>query len=289
MKKIISLALVFAAVTGFAQKVNNKLSFQKGQKLEVVYETNKNSSVELMGQAMETKVNSTLTELLDVEDVHDQGTTLEHKIKNLKFTLNTPMQNESFDSEKDAGKGDVGKLLEKSLKNKYTMTLDPTGKVISVKGDDDNPNDTSQNMADMAGLLSAQLGLNLTLPKAGEASSFKILPEREVGISDTWTDSTSAEGQTRKTTYTVKNITAGEILLDYTEQLNINTQQQIMGVDANIVTNDKTTGTIVLDKATGLMKQKTSATEEEGTIEAQGQKIPIKGKTNVTVTVRPAQ
>lgn len=289
MKKIISLALVFAAVTGFAQKVNNKLSFQKGQKLEVVYETSKNSSVELMGQAMETKVNSTLTELLDVEDVHDQGTTLEHKIKNLKFTLNTPMQNESFDSEKDAGKGEVGKLLEKSLKNKYTMTLDPTGKVISVKGDDDNRNDTSQNIADMAGLLSAQLGLNLALPKAGEASSFKILPEREVGVGDTWTDSSSTEGQTRKTNYSVKSITGTEILLDYTEQLNINTQQQIMGVDANIVTNDKTTGTIVLDKATGLMKQKTSATEEEGTIEAQGQKIPIKGKTNVTVTVRPAQ
>ena len=288
MKKIISLAFVFVAVTGMAQKANNKLSFQKGQKFEVVTETTKNSSVELMGQSMETKVNSTLTEVLDVQDANNTGATVEHKVKRLKFDLTSPMQNQSFDSEKDAGSGDMGKLLEKSLKNKYTMTLDPSGKITAVKSDDDNPNGKNPDAADMSDLISSQLGMSVGLPKSGEASLFKILPDKEVSVGDSWTDSSSAQGQTRKTTYTVKSITASDIVLDYTEQLDINTKQQIMGMEATIITNDKSTGTITLDKTSGLLKQKTIAMEEEGSMEAQGQKIPMKGKTNVTVSIRPA-
>ena len=288
MKKIISLAFVFAAVTGMAQKANNKLSFQKGQKFEVVTETTKNSSVELMGQSMETKVNSTLTEVLDVQDANNTGATVEHKVKRLKFDLTSPMQNQSFDSEKDAGSGDMGKLLEKSLKNKYTMTLDPSGKITAIKSDDDNPNGKNPDAADMSDLISSQLGMSVGLPKSGEASLFKILPDKEVSVGDSWTDSSSAQGQTRKTTYTVKSITASDIVLDYTEQLDINTKQQIMGMEATIITNDKSTVTITLDKTSGLLKQKTISMEEEGSMEAQGQKIPMKGKTNVTVTIRPA-
>jgi Family of unknown function (DUF6263) len=289
MKKIISLAFVFIAITGFAQKTSNKLSFQKGQKLEVVTEANKNSSVELMGQSMETKVNSILTETLDVQDANNTGATVEHKVKHLKFDLTSPMQNQSFDSEKDADSGDMGKLLGKSLKNKYTMTLDPSGKITAVKSNADNPNDKNKDTADMSDLILSQLGMSIGLPRTGEASVFKILPEKEVSVGDSWTDSSSAEGQTKKTTYSVKSITANDIVLDYAEQLDINTKQQIMGMEATIITNDKSTGTITLDKASGLLKQKTIAMEEEGSMEAQGQKIPMKGKTNVTVTIRPAQ
>jgi hypothetical protein len=289
MKKIFLIASLTLATAGFAQKVNNRLTFQKGQKLEVLVETNKNSSIEIMGQTMETKVTSAITEVLDVEDAGKEGATIEHKIKQVKFNLTNPMQSQSFDSEKDADRnGEIGKMLEKSIKNKYTMTVDPTGKITSVKVDDDNPNDKSKDMADMADLLSAQLGLNMGVPTVGDASSFKILPDNQVGVGDTWTDSSSSEGQTKKTTYTVKSITDGEVLLDFTELLNVNTTQQIMGTEATIKTNDKTAGTIILDRATGLLKQKKAIMEEEGTMEAQGQSIPMKGKTEITVTVKPS-
>lgn len=289
MKKLFLMASLALAVSGFAQKVNNKLNFQKGQKLEVLVESNKTSSVEVMGQSMETTVNSTVSEVLDVQDANNEGATIEHKVKQIKFDLTNPMQSQSFDSEKDADRnGEIGKMLEKTLKNKYTMTLDPTGKITAVKADDDNSND-NKDAAGMMELMKAQLGLSLGLPKEGEASNFKILPDKEVGVGDTWTDSSSANGQTRKTVYTVKSIADNDIVLDYTEQLNVNTTQQIMGMDATIKTNDQTTGTITLDKATGLLKQKTAVVEEEGTMEAQGQSIPVKGKTNITITVKPAQ
>lgn len=287
MKKIFLIASIAIATTSFAQKANNTLQFKKGQKLEVTTETNKTSSVELMGQTIETKVTSTLNEVLDVQDANKSGATLQHSIKQLKFNLINPMQSQSFDSEKEADQnGEIGKMLGKNLKSKYIMTLDATGNVINVKTDDTT--DKNKETADMADLIAAQLGMNMIAPKVGEASSFKILPDKEVSAGDTWTDSSSANGQTKKTTYTVKSITANEIVLDYTEQLNINTTQQIMGTDATIKTNDNTTGTITLDKTSGLLKQRTANMEETGTMEAQGQSIPVKGKTSITVTVKPA-
>lgn len=286
MKTSFFIASLALGITGFAQKVNNELKFQKGQKLDVTVETNKTSSIELMGQTMETKVTSFIHEVLDVEDVNSTGATIEHKIKQVKFDLTNPMQSQSFDSEKDADRnGEIGKMLEKSIKNKYTMTIDPTGMITSVKADDDNPNDSSDQMGGMAGLISAQLGLNIGVPSAGEASSFKILPNREIGVGDSWTDSSSSEGQVKKTSYTVKNISDNEVILDFTEQLDINTTQQIMGMDATIKTNDQTSGTMILDRASGLLKQKKAVMEEEGTMEAQGQSVPVKGKTEITLTV----
>lgn len=288
MKNTLLLISIAMASTGFAQKVNNKLSFQKGQKYEVVAQTDKTSTVEVMGQSMETKVNSTISEVLDVTDAGKDGATIEHKVKRIQFTVTNPMQSQSFDSEKDTDRNnEIGKMLDKTLKNKYTMSVDATGKITAVKVDNNNPNDKSTG-ADMGDLISSQLGMNLGVPKVGASSSFKILPDKTVGLGDSWTDTSSADGQKIKTVYTVKNITDKDILLDYTQEINVDTKQEVMGQEAIIKANSKSTGTVTLDRATGLLKQKTAAMEEEGTMEAQGQSIPVKGKTNVTIRVQPA-
>ena len=287
MKKFLLPALLGFAFTGFAQKVNNKLSFQKGQKMEVIVETKKTSSFELMGQPMETSVASTVNQTFDVTDVTDTGIILEQKVKRIQLEMNNPMQSGKFDSEIESDRnGQLGKILEQSLKNKYSLTLDATGKITAVKIDEDSSNNKNKEAEDMMDLMSAQMGLPLGVPKAGDPSTFKILPEKEVRQGDSWTDSSSSEGQKIKTTYTVKSITDNEITLDFTEELNINTTQQIMGTEAIIKSNNKSTGTILIDRASGLLKQKTTATEEEGSMEGQGQILPVKGKTNTILTVK---
>ena len=134
MKKIILFFVLGLSIQSFAQ--NAKLNFQKGQKLEMTLESKKASSIELMGQAMESTVNSTVTTSYDVKDVNANGAVLEHKVKRLVFTAEGMGQKQSFDSEKeDDRNGELGKILEKSIKNKYTLTLDPSGKIINVKLD----------------------------------------------------------------------------------------------------------------------------------------------------------
>jgi hypothetical protein len=288
MKKIFLIASVALSLNGFAQKVNGKLNFQKGQKLEMITETKKTNAMELMGQSMETTVNSTVAEVFDIEDSNTESATIEHKIKRIVFTAEGMGNSQSFDSEKEEDRnGEMGKIMEKSLKNKYKMTVDAYGKITSIKADDDNPNGTKNKEEDaMADLASAQLGLSLGLPKSGDASIFKILPDKEVTQGDTWTDSSSANGQKITTTYKVNSITATDIILDYTSDISINTTQQIMGTDASIKADDKATGQITIDKVTGLLKQKTAIIDSKATMEAQGMSIPSTGKTTVIVTLK---
>jgi hypothetical protein len=288
MKKLLLLASVVFAPTGFAQKISNKIGFKKGQKYELVTEMKRNTSSEMMGQSMESTVNSTMTESYDIEDVNSNGIVIEYKVKRLTFSANGMGGSQEFDSEKeDDRKGEIGKILEKSLKNKYKMTIDPYGKIISVKADDDNPNPEKNAEQDaIAGIVSTQLGLNFTVPKEGDISIFKFLPGREISSSDTWVDSSNSNGVNRLTTYKVNSVKGNDVVLDYTEQVSVNTTQNIMGTDASFKSNDKTTGQVILDKNTGVLKQKTATIETKGTIEGQGMTVPTSGTTQMTVTVK---
>ena len=101
MKKIILLAAVVLSLNAYAQTINGKINFMKGQKLEVVTETQKTTAMEVMGQSMESTVNSTMTEAFDIEDVTDKGATIEYKVKRLVFNANGMGNTQSFDSEKE--------------------------------------------------------------------------------------------------------------------------------------------------------------------------------------------
>lgn len=286
MKKML-LVLGIALSTGaFAQKVDTKLSFQKG-KLDVITEISRTSSMELMGQSMESVVKSTTHEILDVQDVSASGTKIEHKMKRLRFSADAMGQSQSFDSEKQEDlKGEMGKIMEKSLKDKYTMVVDNSGKITSVKADDNNPQ-AKKDDAGMADMMTNQLGVNLALPKAGSYSLFKILPGKAIGLGDAWVDTSSQPGVTKKSMYRVNSITNDDIVLDVTEETKISMTQQMMGTDATVNMNDKFTGKITLDKKTGLLKRKEGNSVTEGTFEAQGMTIPSTTKSTITTVVKP--
>jgi len=284
MKKIFLLAALTIGLNGLAQN----LTFQNGQKLEVVTQVQKTSALELMGQSMETKVNGTLTEIFDVKTVANNAATIEHKVKRLVFTAEGMQGAQSFDSEKEGDmKGEIGKMLEKAIKNKYTFTMDGSGKVTSVKLDDDNPKGNEEADA-MIAVMSMQTGLNLGTPKAGDPTEFKILPGTSLKQGDSWTDTSSSAMGKIKTVYKVKTMTDSEINLDFTEEETIDGTQEMMGQQAKMNGSSKSTGTAVLDRKTGILKTKTVTTDADITLEAQGMSIPIKDKTTRTVTVKPA-
>lgn len=88
MKKLLLVASFALTLNVFAQKVGNELSFQKGQKLEMV--VNVNSTVS-QGMAGESKVQATITRIFDVNDVANGSATIEHKLKRIQINFETPM------------------------------------------------------------------------------------------------------------------------------------------------------------------------------------------------------
>ena len=289
MKQFFLMAALAISITGFSQKVSNKLSFQKGQKLEMVSKVNSIVSMEMMGQTMDTKIDATITRLFDVEDVANGAATIEHKMKRMQMSFESPMAGgaQSFDSDKEADmKGEAGKAMEKALKNKYAMTLDPSGKITAIKADDDNPNKSEKKVDVAAGdmMSGAMAGMadGMGLPSAGDFSEFKVLPEAGATKGGTWTD--TAEG--KKAVYTVTDVTDADVIINYTEEGTTSKTQEANGMELKISSKDKTTGKIILDKKSGLLKERTATTDSEGTMEIMGQSVPMTTKVTKVTTVK---
>jgi hypothetical protein len=234
---------------------------------------------------MESKLDATITRLFDVEEVTNNSATIGHKVKRIQMNFEAPMQGaQAFDSdnEKDM-KSDGGKAMEKALKNKYSMTMDAGGKITAVKANDDNPNKTPKKEdADIMSNALAQIATGFDLPKTGDTSEFMILPAKELAKGESWTDSS----KNIKTIYTLADVTDADIIVNYTEEASTLRTQEALGQEMTINSKDKTTGKIILDKRSGLLKEKTATTNSEGNMEIAGQTIPMNTKTTKTVTVK---
>lgn len=278
MKKIFLAIMLLGAITGQSQKINNSLAFEKGKKLEMTITVS--SNVTSMGN---TRIEAVIERSFDVEDMVNGNAVVEHKIKRIRFSMESMMGAESFDSEnEDDRKGEIGKAMEKTLKNKYTMTLDATGKVIDIKKDDDNKTAAKDLNEEMIANILSQVGEGLQTPEVGESSDFKILPDRELTKGEAWTDSTTD----RKTTYTVEDITATDIIISFVEEKKVEKKQEIMGNEMTIVSVENSTGTITLDIKSGLLKEKSATTDSTGTLDVMGNTMPVVSNTTKKWTVR---
>lgn len=280
MKKLILPFLLLATVVTSAQKVSSKLALQKGQKIEVV--SNTNATTEMM---MGTTSNSSVsTEVYEVKDVTNTNTTLERSMKNMKMNVSIMGQEKSIDSDNPEDlKGMLGEPIKELLTTKNEFTIDGSGKIISVKNDDKKKK-TDNGMMSM---FMQQMNMGAGAPLEGKPSFFKVLPDYEVGKGDTWADTMAVDGNTLNTSYTLKDITDSEIIVDYTSNGKIDTKQNMMGMSVEVKGAIKSNGAITLDRATGLMKQKTITNMTETASNLNGQEMNINSKSTTVITVKP--
>lgn len=281
MKQLLLTGLVALSLPALAQ-TGNKIKFNKGATLEVSTQLTTTTKLEVMGQSMETKATSGVTQTYMVTGASNGNTTMEHHLSRIQFNANSGMgQDISFDSDKPEDKNsEIGKQLQKTLASKYVMTVDPYGMVVSVKADS-----ASTSGSDGAAMLLSQIDVGTDVPKAGDATIFKVLPNHPVKKGESWTDSSSNESGKRVVNYTVSNITPTEVILTYTENATLQTTQQVMGFDTKISSTSTGTGKVVVDKATGLLKEKTDNVDSKENIEAQGQSMPATSKRVVVTKV----
>ncbi|HEX6332697.1 MAG TPA: DUF6263 family protein [Flavisolibacter sp.] len=282
MKRVLFALCLFTSASGIAQQ---KINFQKGQKLEVVTTTSSTGTSQMMGQSFEQKANVTVVQSFDVEDVRNGSAVIEHKMKHMKFNMESQMgQNISFDSDKaDDLKSEFGQGLSKGLKNKYTVTVDGTGKITEIKEGEGN---VALAEDDMATMILSQMNVNGGAPKVGDMLLFSVLPAATVKKGETWTDSSTKEGIKSMATYTVSNITDSEITVDFTATSTMETTQNMMGADAIIKGATKSSGQMIVDKKSGLLKQRSQTVDSEQQVEVSGMTIPSTSKATVTTIVK---
>lgn len=176
--------------------------------------------------------------------------------------------------------------VKEIMSQKPEFTIDAAGKIIAVKKDNGKKKENTEG-AGMMGMMLPGMDFASATPQPGTPSFFQVLPNREVGIGDTWTDSLKQEGTKNVTIYKVKSISDKEIVLDFSGEGTTVTSREAMGMNVNVNAANRSTGSIVLDKATGIIKQKTTTNTTETTMNLGGREMTSTVKTTMVTNVKP--
>jgi hypothetical protein len=113
-----------------------------------------------------------------------------------------------------------------------------------------------------------------------------VLPESETGIGESWTESYTNETGKFDAAYSISNINDTTIVVDFATSSSTVTKAEMMGNETITAMNHKSTGKIILDRVTGIIKEKTETTESTGNTETSFGTLPVTSKTVTTITVK---
>lgn len=283
MKKIYStLVMLFIAAVSIAQpsatnnNSNNKLKLSNGQKIVVESTTLIEAS---FGMGMELNSNSTAINSLQVKNILDKVSTVSNTLTKLKVDMNMMGQPNNYDSENKAGNNtDMAKIFDERLNKTVDVDIDNnTGLAIEQKKIIKAKDTEGANPAD--DLLKM---FSNTSDDAMVSGAFEIIPGGK-SIGDKWSDTTVAKDMKIIRTYSLKSITGNEAIIQLDIVAKAVNMLNFQEMEFEIKSETKTTGEIITDISTGLVKKRTSNSDITGSLQMMGQDMPISAKSTSTL------
>lgn len=280
------LVFLFIATAGFSQTVNNKLVFEQGQLLGITVQLKTTVAQEAMGRAIDFDLEGSAIHSFKVTNATEDNSTLHHQVNEIGFKFDGMGQKTSFHSgnEKDLN-GIFGKPVREMLGKTYDMIIDPSGKVLVIQPEKMEPVKWDDRFAIIASMLK-DVATVVQPPAKGYGCFFKVLPDKETARGESWTETLENESGKYATTYTLADINDSTILVDLSGVSTTITKAEMMGNETVTTMNNKTTGRIILDRATGLVREKNFTTESNGSTEAMGNTLPVTSKTTISIKVK---
>jgi hypothetical protein len=100
---------------------------------------------------------------------------------------------------------------------------------------------------------------------------------------ESWTDTSSVNGNKESKTYNIKSIKDGIILIGLFTTLNTSNTTEAEGMQMDINMNIKTEGEFSIDGKSFMMIKSTSVSNIDGTIGVMGQSMPMSSKVTTTI------
>lgn len=269
-----------------AQKVTGKLQFNQGQVAEITMQVKTTIAQEAMGQAIDFNIDATGVHTFQVTNSTEENTTLNHRMKQVSFYFDGMGQKRKFDSreEKDIN-GPFGKPMKDLLEKKYDIIIDSNGRTLMAIPEKVVYGETDNRMALITSLLKDVTAL-VQPPAKGKPSFFQVLPDRETGVGDSWKDGYEDSTGKMNATYTVTGLNDTLIVVEFVINSVTTTKAEMMGNETVTTMNNKSTGKILLDRMTGIIREKIINTESSGTTEGPFGSVPVTSKTSTLITVR---
>jgi hypothetical protein len=123
-------------------------------------------------------------------------------------------------------------------------------------------------------------------PKQGSGSFFKVLPDSGSTKGKAWTESYPLSNGLFNAAYTISDITDSTIVVDFASNSVTISKAEMMGGETTTNMNNKSTGRIILDRVTGIIREKTMKTDSNGNTETAFGTLPVTSTTNITMKVK---
>lgn len=279
MKKKYIAASAFSLLLSVAlqaQTVNIKPQVPKDKKLEEVTNVKVVSTMEAMGQSIETDVKSNNTATLVVKDKKPEGTTFTYAITKMKIDVNAMGQSMSADSEKSGDMDSpMGQGLKQVLNKNMDIEVDNNGVIKNIGGMEPGIKEVMQQTGGMANGLSAGTAFSPVFSTRGKT----------LKVGDTHTEVVSTESIKSETVYTLVSVNGKTAVFSFkgTSTVTGKTEQSGMEMTTNVKGN--VSGTVEVDTETGVALKRTMEMTGDGAMNMMGQDIPMKMKTSSVTTV----
>ncbi|MBC7829349.1 MAG: hypothetical protein H7122_16500 [Chitinophagaceae bacterium] len=282
MRKILLVALMFSAIGATAQTVTRKVVLAKGQQLEQQSHVKMNMTQEMMGQSMEIKVESDITNVVEVKDAASNSFEVANTIKKILMNMSAMGQDMKFDSDKKEDMdGQMGQAFKGKIGVPREFTVNKEGIITALKANAEKKDDPGGMMG---GMMNGAMGEG----EEKEGSSFNSLaniPSKGVKVGESWSDSTSDSNGKTFTTYTLKEVTGGNGLVTLSANTAINRELEQQGMTVQMDMKATTTGEYTFEVGTGIIKTRKATTKATGTMEVAGQSVPVNIETIVQSTI----
>jgi Family of unknown function (DUF6263) len=294
MKKniLFTISIVFAFTGTFAQN-NGTVALNKGQKYTLQSKVTTSSSSEIQGQTMETNADITTVYDIEVTDifkpagVKDSNYKMNNKISAIKMNMNSLGQNINFDSDKKEDMdGEIGSNIKGIINQPNNVVMDKSGNIIldaeaSTKSDSSTANDATGQTE----MILKQMGDPVQQGYGAKLAFMPISKKAKAGSS--WQDSASADGVTRVTNYTIKEINGNIATITVSGTENRDTKVEMQQMEIETKTTGKFTGEQNVDITSGAILKNTISMDATGTLRVMGQDIPTTIKATTVNTVTP--
>jgi hypothetical protein len=288
MQKLLATlsVLTLGSSMAFSQKITSKTGFGYGDSIAVNISLDQTIAQEAMGQSIDFKVTGNADHYYKVTNSTDDNTTLHHKVKRMQFDFDGMGQKRKFDSDnpKDMN-GQFGKSFKDILSKEFDMIIDRSGMTLMVIPEKIALEQPDQRFAIVANMLK-DLTSVVYAPAKGAPSIFAFLPEAGAAVGETWQETFKTTNESGITTYRLSAVTDSTIVVDFKTVSTATNTTEMMGMETTTIMKNNVTGQLIADKASGIIKEKTSRVESTGATEAMGNSMPMTAKTTVITKVQ---
>jgi len=282
MKKFLIPTLLFLSIAVSGQTINKKVALAKGQQMEQINQSTMNLTQEMMGQVMEIKIETTLSNILEVKDATSTNYSISKTMKRMVLNM-SGMQEMKFDSDKKEDMdGQIGEKVKDKIGIPVEFIVNKEGIVTSVK-----ETSSKEEMAGVAGMMGSMFGQYKEDSEGATFGAIANIPSKGIKVGDTWSDSSSDSKHKSYTTYTLKEIKGNDGLVTLSQSSNMNAEIEQQGMTLEIDMRGTTIGEYTFDVQTGVLRTRKSTSKATGTMSVMGQSVPMSIDAVITSTFTP--